>query len=91
MRKPHDDQVDCLSNHTACAGIQSLANPRNAYVAILTISELTEDDQNNAHSLLIHNDFGTTTYSVRIQTVEGNWPQDKDRDTSIGNILFKVS
>jgi len=64
------DAVDCLSNHTACAGIQSLANPRNAYVAILTISELTEDDQNNVHSLFIKNTYGTTTYSVRIQNME---------------------
>jgi len=64
------DAVDCLSNHTACAGIQSLANPRNAYVAILTISELSEDDQNNAHSLFIKNTYGTTTYSVRIQNME---------------------
>ena len=94
MRKPHDDQVDCLSNHTACAGIQSLANPRNAYVAILTISELTEDDQSNAHSLLIHNDFGTTTYSVRIQTVEGNWPQDKHRGkifSKFRDMIAKIS
>ena len=78
MRKPHDDQVDCLSNHTACAGIQSLANPRNAYVAILTISELSEDDQNNVNSLFIKNSYGTTTYSVRIQNMEGNGPDDKD-------------
>merc|ERR1711994_904472 len=70
MRNTHDDQVDCLSNHTACAGIQSLANPRNAYVAILTISELTEEDQNNAHSLFIKNTYGTTAYSVRIQNME---------------------
>merc|ERR1712110_313509 len=49
-------------------GIQS--NPSNAYVAILKVSELTEDDQNHVHNLTITNDIGTTSYSVRIQTIE---------------------
>jgi len=31
---------------------------------------LTEDDQNNAHTLFIKNTFGTTAYSVRIQNME---------------------
>ena len=84
MQKSHDYQVDCLSNHTACAGIQSLANPRNAYVAILTISELSEDDQNNVNSLFIKNSYGTTTYSVRIQNVEAG------RCSNV-NLMFSTS
>merc|ERR1712203_545439 len=54
----------------ACVTTYTPSNPSNAYVAILKISELKEDDQNYAHNLTISNSVGTTTYAVRIQTIE---------------------
>merc|ERR1712110_325193 len=70
------DAVDCVNatgSASACAKTRSnpiQSNPSNAYVAILKVSELTEDDQNHVHNLTITNDIGTTSYSVRIQTIE---------------------
>merc|ERR1719278_1353035 len=67
------DAVDCVNatgSASACAKTRSTSNPSNAYVAILKISELTEDDQNHVHNLTITNRMGTTSYSVRIQTIE---------------------
>ena len=67
-------QVDCLHaiGSDACVTTYTPSNPSNAYVAILKISELKEDDQNYAHNLTISNSVGTTTYAVRIQTIEGD-------------------
>jgi len=64
--------VDCLHaiGSDACVTTYTPSNPSNAYVAILKISELKEDDQNYAHNLTISNSVGTTTYAVRIQTIE---------------------
>ena len=69
------NQVECVNatgSASACNPFQSTSNPDNAYVAILKISELTEDDQNHVHNLTITNRIGTTSYSVRIQTIEGD-------------------
>merc|ERR1719295_1909007 len=65
------DAIECVNatgSAVACDPFRS--NPTNAFVAILKISELTEDDQNHVHTLKIKNIRGETTYSVRIQTIE---------------------
>ena len=67
--------MNATGSASACAKTWSTSNPSNpsnAYVAILKISELTEDDQNHVHNLTITNRIGTTSYSVRIQTIEGD-------------------
>ena len=65
--------MNATGSALTCANTWSTtSNPSNAYVAILKISELTEDDQNHMHNLTITNRIGTTSYSVRIQTIEGN-------------------
>ena len=70
-----ENQVECVNatgSSSSCPSTYSESNPRNAFIAVLKISELTEDDQNHVHTLKIKNDLGETTYSVRIQTIEGN-------------------
>ena len=70
-----ENQVECVNatgSSSSCPSAYSESNPRNAFIAVLKISELTEDDQNHVHTLKIKNDLGETTYSVRIQTIEGN-------------------
>jgi len=67
------DAVECVNatdSSSSCPSTYSESNPRNAFIAVLKISELTEDDQNHVHTLKIKNDLGETTYSVRIQTIE---------------------
>ena len=69
-----ENQVECVNatdSSSSCPSTYSESNPRNAFIAVLKISELTEDDQNHVHTLKIKNDLGETTYSVRIQTIEG--------------------
>ena len=73
--KPQIECVNATGSAVACDPFRSTSNPSNptnAFVAILKISELTEDDQNHVHTLKIKNIRGETTYSVRIQTIEGN-------------------
>ena len=71
--KPQIECVNATGSAVACDPFRSTpSNPTNAFVAILKISELTEDDQNHVHTLKIKNIRGETTYSVRIQTIEGN-------------------
>ena len=71
-----ENQVECVNvtgSASACDKTRSTSySSNNAYIAILKVSELTEDDQNHLHNLTITNLIGTTSYSVRIQTIEGN-------------------
>jgi len=68
------DAVECVNvtgSASACDKTRSTSySSNNAYIAILKVSELTEDDQNHMHNLTITNRIGTTSYSVRIQTIE---------------------
>ena len=55
------NQVDCVNttgSASACAKTWYKSNTSNANVAILKISELTEDDQNHLHILKIKNHIG---------------------------------
>ena len=52
--------------------VRAVNNPNHAYVATLRVAELTAEDSEQVHTLTITNLMGSTTFRVRIATIEGD-------------------
>ena len=46
-------------------------NPNHAYIATLRVAELEAEDSEQVHTLTVTNPKGSTTYKIRIASIEG--------------------